>query len=383
VVGRYNIEITYGELSYQFTISRNLTVIKGNSGTGKTTLYDAITEYNRYLGLVENVYEQSGIKIKINGKALTNNSDVKLISYSDQDVNNIQNTIVLIDELDVKFKFKSIENIVQKKDCYFIIITRRSLASLSYSVEEIYTLNTKIDKLCSKMTSLLPMYSSNKKLGEIDLLIIEDSKSGYEFFSKICKPNTVISGSSKSTITKFITKSLIPELIVKETVDYTQLVQSIAGVIYSSVGIIIDAAAFGYNIEEIYNLHREIPTWLRILTPESFEWLMLNSTLFTNDKYVQDRIEAPYNYADSKLYISWEKFFTEVLDHSYRSIFKISYKKGRKLDSRIFDVDTVNSILSKLNYIDFNNILNEKYKENNCSRIETEAEKTSHFNKSK
>lgn len=55
---------------------------------------------------------------------------------------NLHNKIILIDEIEAKFNFKSIENLVQHSDCYFILITRRKLGSLSYSIKSIYKMET-------------------------------------------------------------------------------------------------------------------------------------------------------------------------------------------------------------------------------------------------
>lgn len=43
--GSYRIIIQNHRVHYDFVIRRNITVIKGNSGTGKTTLIDMLAEY--------------------------------------------------------------------------------------------------------------------------------------------------------------------------------------------------------------------------------------------------------------------------------------------------------------------------------------------------
>ena len=43
--GSYEISVQNNKVKYQFTIRRNITVIQGNSATGKTTLVDLIREY--------------------------------------------------------------------------------------------------------------------------------------------------------------------------------------------------------------------------------------------------------------------------------------------------------------------------------------------------
>ena len=44
--GTYNIVVQSRRMQYKFTIRRNITVISGDSATGKTTLIELIQEYN-------------------------------------------------------------------------------------------------------------------------------------------------------------------------------------------------------------------------------------------------------------------------------------------------------------------------------------------------
>ena len=55
--GKYNILIQNNVLQYRFEIRRNITIIKGDSATGKTTLVEMVREY------YENG-EQSGVNLQ-------------------------------------------------------------------------------------------------------------------------------------------------------------------------------------------------------------------------------------------------------------------------------------------------------------------------------
>jgi len=55
--GEYKITVKNNVLYYQFVIRRNITIIKGDSATGKTSLIDMIREY------YENG-EQSGVSLQ-------------------------------------------------------------------------------------------------------------------------------------------------------------------------------------------------------------------------------------------------------------------------------------------------------------------------------
>ena len=54
--GRYEIVVQNRRLHYRFTIERNVTILRGDSATGKTTLINMISDYQR-LG------KQSGVTV--------------------------------------------------------------------------------------------------------------------------------------------------------------------------------------------------------------------------------------------------------------------------------------------------------------------------------
>ena len=45
--GKYNIFVQNNRLRYDFVISRNITIIRGDSATGKTTLLELLEAYDR------------------------------------------------------------------------------------------------------------------------------------------------------------------------------------------------------------------------------------------------------------------------------------------------------------------------------------------------
>ena len=84
--GSYSVRVGNSKLIYEFTIRRNITILKGNSGTGKTTLVEMIQEY----------YENgrlSGIQLESSVPCRTlAGRDWKIILPT------IQNRLVFIDE---------------------------------------------------------------------------------------------------------------------------------------------------------------------------------------------------------------------------------------------------------------------------------------------
>ena len=84
--GSYDVVVNSRRLQYKFTIRRNVTVVRGQSATGKTTLIEMIRDYN------ENGFD-SGITI---------NCDCRCFVLSGQnwqrDLREIENSIIFIDE---------------------------------------------------------------------------------------------------------------------------------------------------------------------------------------------------------------------------------------------------------------------------------------------
>ena len=122
---RVSIKISNQRNSYKFTLNRNITILRGDSGTGKTTLYDMIRDYN-------NLGRESGVKIS-GGNIVT----LEGKNWEDE-LDKLNNAVIVIDE-GSKFVFsKEFASKVKGCNNYFLIITRSYLSQLPYSVDEIY-----------------------------------------------------------------------------------------------------------------------------------------------------------------------------------------------------------------------------------------------------
>ena len=125
MLGNISIRISNQRNEYKFTLYRNITILRGDSGTGKTTLYDMIRDYN-------NLGKESGVKIN-GGNIVT----LEGRNWEDE-LNKLSKAVVVIDE-GSKFVFsKEFASKVNGCDNYFLIITRNYLPQLPYSVNEIY-----------------------------------------------------------------------------------------------------------------------------------------------------------------------------------------------------------------------------------------------------
>lgn len=124
--GTHRIVIQNKRIRYAFEIRRNITIIRGDSATGKTTLVDMIGEY----------YENgaaSGIELQCDKTCVVlggRNWRLQLEALRD--------SIVFIDEGNNFISSKEFAQAAQKSDNYYVIVTRESIPSLPYSVDEIY-----------------------------------------------------------------------------------------------------------------------------------------------------------------------------------------------------------------------------------------------------
>ncbi|MCR1842913.1 translation initiation factor 2 [Murimonas intestini] len=282
MTGKYRIIIQNKRIRYDFEIKRNITIIRGDSATGKTVLVDMVREY------YENGVE-SGIKLQCNKSCVVlegRNWKMQLAS--------IKNSIVFIDEVSGFVSSKDFASELQKTDNYYVIVTRESLSTLPYSVNEIYGIRNsgKYGSLKQTYNELYQLYGKGNFLNEVrpDTVLTEDANSGYQFFYTICKKRRLecISAKGKSNIFSYLTKHNVGKILV-----------------------IADGAAFGAEMEKVIKL-MEIREDIVLYLPESFEWLILKSGVI-HDSELPAFLDAPYDYAESSKYLSWERYFTELI----------------------------------------------------------------------
>ena len=126
--GKYKIVIKNNRLHYELEIKRNITIIKGDSATGKTTLIDMVRQFS-------NFGNSSGIEIISDVSCrVVEGVDWKIL------VQNIARSIIFIDEENAFIRTKEFAEQVKQSDNYFVLVTRENLYNLPYSVEEIYGL---------------------------------------------------------------------------------------------------------------------------------------------------------------------------------------------------------------------------------------------------
>ena len=185
--GKHHITIETKRLKYEFEIKRNITVIQGDSATGKTTLIELLSTY-------EVQKEKSGIKLV---------SDVECAVYTGgqtdwkTSMESLKNSIIFIDE-DYSFIFsEEFAKWLQGNSNYFVLITRRPIYNLPYSVNEIYGIRTsgKYHFPQQIYHEFYQIYSDIEMNSlESDYTVyLEDTKAGFQFYTKAFKDEAIMS----------------------------------------------------------------------------------------------------------------------------------------------------------------------------------------------
>lgn len=279
--GKYHIVVQNNRLRYELTVRRNITIIRGDSATGKTTLINLI-------GQAAALGENSGVDVICERPCRTlGGNDWNLI------LPNIHGQIIFLDEENQFLKSHEFAAAVKASDNYFVIITREDLPNLPYSVEEIYGIHTsgKYHDLRRTYNEMYQIYSTESFFEKVkpDTVVVEDSNSGFEFFRAVCSEHNIncLSAKGKSNLKRSVAKNKEQLLIVA------------------------DGAAIGSEMNELYQLMRTNPH-MKCYLPESFEWLILKSGQIAGNA-VQDILEHPEDFIESQKYFSWERFFTALL----------------------------------------------------------------------
>lgn len=134
---------------YTFTIKRNITIVRGDSGTGKTTLFDMVADYMR-------TGEQSGVSLQC---------DCPCVALTDYDWRNqlssVHDSIVFVDEGLKEIHSDEFAHHVLYSSNYFVLISRADFPNLPYSVDRFTRLrraeNTILSSLFIKIAGIIVM----------------------------------------------------------------------------------------------------------------------------------------------------------------------------------------------------------------------------------
>ncbi len=297
--GSHQVVVRNNKVQIKLDIRRNLTVLQGNSATGKTTLLELISAFDQ-LG------PDSGVQVSCDVPC-------KVLSGRNwqRDLACIENSIVFIDEDNAFMRTYDFAHAARHSSNYYVLVAREALPQLPYSVDEIYGLKN-TNRASSKYPAYSRVYASTYRIYTDDtfagerpqLVVVEDSNSGFDFFLALCKTSGVccVSAHGKTNIYD----------VVREADERDILV-------------IADGAAFGPEMAFVYSLRRFKS--IKLFLPESFEWLVLRSGLFA-DAEVRQMLLNPADYIESGTFFSWEQFFTAELVERTKDTY-LAYGKSK------------------------------------------------------
>ena len=219
--GKYRVVVSTKRLKYDFELHRNLTIIQGDSATGKTTMIDMIREF---------VNNPSGTPVEL---VCDKKCFVLEGALWKEQLSGISDSIVFIDEGNEFIKTTEFADEIQKTDNYYVIVTRESLPSLPYSVEEIYGIKTsgKYGTLKQSYHEFYQLYGANTYERNInpEIVITEDSNSGYQFFDNVCRENKLgcESMNGKSNVFHYLNKHKDEKILVINNLSGEKLIADI------------------------------------------------------------------------------------------------------------------------------------------------------------
>lgn len=289
MIGQYDVVLYNNKVHYHLTIKRNITILRGDSASGKSEFIRLLAQYN-------GSPKSSGISLICDRECIVlNEGNWKLY------LETYRERIFFIDEGNDFLRTKEFADAVKGADNYFVIISRENFPNLPYSVDEIYGLREgkyrEAKRVYNEMYRIYGNLPDPQQKPEI--VITEDSNSGNEFF-ELLFPGKCISANGKSNIKRVLLEHM-----------------------GESVLAVVDGAAFGPEMQDCMELTEVYP--VSIFAPESFEFLILESGLIEVPTTV---LEQTWDYADSVKYFSWEEFYTWYLsDISRNEVYQYSKRK--------------------------------------------------------
>ena len=297
--GKHKIEVRSKRIVFTIELERNITILRGDSATGKTTLVEMLSAY-------ENYGRKSGITIVCD-------KTCRVLSGAlwEAQLKDIQDAIVFVDEGSTFVSSLDFARAIQKTDNYYVLVTREDLSTLPYSVNAILELKKTTSRFKRTYNKAYPIYdslsASDVELGSVEKLLTEDANSGYQLFTKVGEKYGIV---------------CIP------AAGKDNIKQKIFPMKSEKVLAIADGAAFGPQMNDIYRLMQEDNAKFSLYLPESLEWLLLKADLLGQPDIIEI-LQHPADFIESSEFFSWERFFTNLLEQRTKDISYMRYDKAK------------------------------------------------------
>ncbi|MDE6035922.1 MAG: hypothetical protein K2G36_08450 [Ruminococcus sp.] len=303
--GKIKIYVKNSHITFSFILERNVTVITGDSGTGKTKLINMVRNYSE-LG------KSSGVTLKCDKPCIVLEGRNWKKELSDT-----HNSVVFVEESTRFITSQAFAQAIRQSDNYYVLITREPLPQIPYSIDCI----KKIIK--NNGNPKLESIYRNIRVKDIlnfpyDIVITEDSKSGFQLFTRATEKYRVrcISSHGKSGIINLLDRYKNKRILV-----------------------IADSSALGAEIRELVHFKAINNNRTDFFLPESFEWLILKSDIFAENNRIKTILKSPVDYIESQEFFSWERFFTHLLVEETRNNTEFEYPENKSELPVIYQTD--------------------------------------------
>ncbi len=258
---------------------RRMNVIRGDSGIGKTTLVEILT--NRPQGIEIYTTLPTVTVLENSWRSVLAGVSDSIILFDD---------IVAVESADFANMYK--ESVVDKNN-YVIAISREnqfqpgSMGRLPFSINAMY------EEITNGIEhDLKPLYRKNfmELPKEADCCIVEDSGAGFQFFSELFTIPVISSKPGKSAMVSALVN---------------------AAERYRNILLIFDTAAFGCHMEQLVSVINELDIHVYFMSSyECFEELLtVSNLLFSKQAVVNEYKDLP---TFANRFISWERYFENL-----------------------------------------------------------------------
>lgn len=169
---------------------------------------------------------------------------------------------------------------------YLVCASRASFGRLSFAIDSIYALKSEPRKEGGLYTRAYNMYVNEYYPMKPTCVITEDLTSGHDIVEHIVNVGVISAGGNAN---------------VKATVEKN---------LGDSLYVIVDGAAYGQFIRRLLSACKGYDN-VKIVAPECFEWLLLNTYVFK--RFLTDELTATYKYADTIKYGTWENYYEALI----------------------------------------------------------------------
>ena len=308
--GRVDIELNTPQIVYRMSLTRNITLVRGDSGSGKSYLCDLLRQAAANVEDVMLTLSQK-VDFLVMPEVTT---DPRISRSWDEIIKSCNDTIIFIDETCDCLKSGVFSQVIQDTTNYYVLFSRGTHADIPYSVDSILYFDKELSDIGPRVTSrqLRPESLATQQLAP-SLIVTEDEKAGFVIYKHMYSI-PVVSAKSKTKIVKKL-KSLA--------------MQDKDGIL-----LVVDGAAFGAEIEKVSDLLQGLFKNSYVFMPESFEWILLHSPVFVEVPDIEIILYKYLEIIDWSRYFSAERFFTSIIKELTKKLGLEAYDKSvTSLDS--------------------------------------------------